>query len=250
MPKEKPVSKRLETIIKVVKNAAKEVKKKTKAPKSKSSGDGLDPPAKKRKKNSLETTVLATSANGMERKFTPLFSENLSADLTLSGTRSNRQYLSPMITLQTNQSGDSGEGSPPPPPSKKKGGSKKRKHADSATDGDDSKPVTKKPRGSLGPKNKAAFQYDEKGEIILPIKIGVLTVVNLGAIGPNHSFYSDKYIWPVGYVFFCPLSPSFLPSPSCLLLQVSTPLVKDRLRARPRLPCLLILILLNLNLSS
>jgi len=26
-----------------------------------------------------------------------------------------------------------------------------------------------------------------------------LTVVNLGAIGPNHSFYSDKYIWPVGY---------------------------------------------------
>lgn len=41
---------------------------------------------------------------------------------------------------------------------------------------------------------------DDDGNYILPVNIGILTVVNLGTIEyKNPKFHNDRYIWPVGY---------------------------------------------------
>ncbi|KAJ9053335.1 hypothetical protein DSO57_1025140 [Entomophthora muscae] len=41
---------------------------------------------------------------------------------------------------------------------------------------------------------------DETGKYILPVNIGILTVVSLGTIEhENPKFHNDRYIWPVGY---------------------------------------------------
>lgn len=41
---------------------------------------------------------------------------------------------------------------------------------------------------------------DENGNYILPVNIGILTVVSLGAIEhENPKFHNERYIWPVGY---------------------------------------------------
>jgi len=47
---------------------------------------------------------------------------------------------------------------------------------------------------------KFEVKRDEDGNVVLPLKLGVLTVENLGrVIFDNLNFHSEKYIWPLGY---------------------------------------------------
>lgn len=41
---------------------------------------------------------------------------------------------------------------------------------------------------------------DENGDYILPVQIGILTVLSLGTIiTDNPNYHNDRYIWPIGY---------------------------------------------------
>lgn len=41
---------------------------------------------------------------------------------------------------------------------------------------------------------------DEEGNYVLPVTVGILTVLDLGTVVyDRHSFHNDRYIWPVGF---------------------------------------------------
>jgi hypothetical protein len=71
---------------------------------------------------------------------------------------------------------------------------------------DDSK--NKKPQASNKPKPNVPMKVrkvqplecDENGKVKLPVTVGILTVISLGAIVYDRDqFHNDRYIWPVGY---------------------------------------------------
>ncbi|RKP22772.1 hypothetical protein SYNPS1DRAFT_25358, partial [Syncephalis pseudoplumigaleata] len=41
---------------------------------------------------------------------------------------------------------------------------------------------------------------DADGRPILPVQVGILTVINLGTVvHDREAFHNERYIWPVGY---------------------------------------------------
>ncbi|CAG8587177.1 3642_t:CDS:2 [Diversispora eburnea] len=70
-----------------------------------------------------------------------------------------------------------------------------------------------KKRASKRPLNEKVMkvQYveqDEHGSYILPVQIGILTVLNLGnVVYDRDTFHNERYIWPVGYAVKSMINP-------------------------------------------
>eukprot|EP01092_Planopodium_desertum_P006439 TRINITY_DN26811_c0_g1_i1.p1 TRINITY_DN26811_c0_g1~~TRINITY_DN26811_c0_g1_i1.p1 ORF type:complete len:312 (+),score=54.83 TRINITY_DN26811_c0_g1_i1:628-1563(+) len=77
------------------------------------------------------------------------------------------------------------------PASKKK----KRQPASSASSASSTPSKSK----SHGPKKVADVPRDEEGNLIFPIKLGVLIVESLGEVSDKAGYHNKKYIWPVGF---------------------------------------------------
>ncbi|ORY07076.1 hypothetical protein K493DRAFT_344176 [Basidiobolus meristosporus CBS 931.73] len=63
-------------------------------------------------------------------------------------------------------------------------------------------PVKKrrKKRSEMKPRRVQQLDKDEKGNYVLPVQIGILTVINLGKVEwERDTFHNDRYIWPIGY---------------------------------------------------
>ena len=40
---------------------------------------------------------------------------------------------------------------------------------------------------------------DKKGKPLLPLNVGIMTVINLGEVCKREHFHTERYIFPVGY---------------------------------------------------
>ncbi|CAG8466106.1 10226_t:CDS:2 [Ambispora leptoticha] len=74
-------------------------------------------------------------------------------------------------------------------------------------------PITHTPPAKVVPQKRASKRplntktmkvqhvaKDERGQYLLPVQIGILTVINLGTVVyDRESFHNERYIWPVGY---------------------------------------------------
>ena len=53
---------------------------------------------------------------------------------------------------------------------------------------------------SINMRKNNKVSYDDEGNPILPLVLGILTITNLGSIVCDRStFHSKRYIWPVGF---------------------------------------------------
>lgn len=73
-------------------------------------------------------------------------------------------------------------------------------------------PVTSKPLKKI-----PAYPVDEAGKPVLPLKVGILTLNNIGTIvWDNPAFHSSRYIYPVGFEITRPFGSAKNPSSQTL----------------------------------
>ncbi|ORX90275.1 hypothetical protein K493DRAFT_230976 [Basidiobolus meristosporus CBS 931.73] len=52
----------------------------------------------------------------------------------------------------------------------------------------------------MKPRRVQQLDKDENGNYVLPVQIGILTVISLGKVEwERDTFHNDRYIWPIGY---------------------------------------------------